>query len=141
MVKRHWIPKVKQLILERDEHKCIYCGQPTLGIDHVIPVSEGGLTIPANGVCCCVTCNSKKGAKLDESWIVHGLQRLIQHGENIDWIASIRYDDTEIDPKQRAISILLDGDLDTQEIIDAMGLHPDEVLRYIRLIRETDSVE
>ena len=89
---RPWTPHCKELILQRDEHRCIYCGKHASGIDHVIPISEGGLSIPCNGVCCCRSCNSSKRNKLDDRWIIKGLQRLIQHGESLEWISGIRHD-------------------------------------------------
>ena len=141
MARKPWLPKVRQLILDRDNHKCVYCGNTTSGIDHVIPIYEGGLTIPANGVCCCKSCNSKKGTKLDESWIVKGLQRLIQHGENVNWIANIRHNNVEIEPKQQAVSILLNSGFNTQEIIESTGLTYNEVSGYIKLVGESECVE
>jgi len=123
------MPRIRDMIIERDEGRCIYCGATTTGIDHVIPISEGGLTIPANGVCCCKSCNSKKSNKLDEMWIVRGLQRLIQHGEDINWIGGIRPD--ESDPRYRAIPILLSNGISIFEIMELTGLSHKEVTEFI----------
>lgn len=123
------MPHIRRLITERDDRKCIYCGTPTNGIDHVIPISEGGLTIPANGVCCCKSCNSKKYNKLDERWIVKGLQRLIQHGEDISWIGSLRHGEEPIE--YRAIPILLDAGFNIFEVIELTGLSYQEVTQYV----------
>ena len=52
----------------RDENRCQYCGRrfPTseLSLDHVVPRSRGGLSNWGNLVCCCVSCNSRKGGRL-----------------------------------------------------------------------------
>lgn len=85
------MPHVKALIIKRDGGKCIYCGVPASSVDHVIPFAEGGLTIPANGVCCCPPCNRKKWYNLNTWYVVKGLQRLILHGEDISWIMTTRY--------------------------------------------------
>ena len=51
----------------RDHNTCQYCGQrfPTseLTLDHVVPRAQGGTSTWDNLVCCCVTCNSRKGGR------------------------------------------------------------------------------
>lgn len=50
-------------IKEKCGHRCVYCGQRTiLTMDHVIPLSKGGLHEPANILPACRACNSRKGA-------------------------------------------------------------------------------
>ena len=45
----------------RDHFKCVYCGQVyDLTVDHVIPVSKGGLSDPMNLVTACAPCNRAK---------------------------------------------------------------------------------
>ena len=55
-------------IFARDRNRCQYCGKkfPTteLSLDHVMPRSRGGLASWENVVCCCVTCNVRKGGRL-----------------------------------------------------------------------------
>ena len=41
---------------------CIYCGNPSESIDHVLPSSRGGLSVTKNCVPACLQCN---GAKSD----------------------------------------------------------------------------
>ena len=52
----------------RDEFKCQYCGEQyrydNLTIDHVIPRSQGGITVWTNCVIACKRCNIAKGSKL-----------------------------------------------------------------------------
>ena len=54
-------------LLARDGHRCQYCRRSLpagqLSLDHVIPRSRGGQTTWENVVCCCVTCNVKKGGR------------------------------------------------------------------------------
>jgi len=54
-------------IFARDGNSCQYCGKkfPTseLSLDHVIPRSQNGQTIWENLVCCCLSCNVKKGGR------------------------------------------------------------------------------
>tara|TARA_Y100001968_G_C19298518_1_gene687832 strand:+ start:365 stop:778 length:414 start_codon:yes stop_codon:yes gene_type:complete len=40
--------------------KCIYCGKPSESIDHVLPRSQGGLSITENCVPACLSCNGHK---------------------------------------------------------------------------------
>lgn len=63
--------KLRQSIKERDRFTCQKCGvsiekEPTLllEIDHIIPVSKGGLTTEDNLQTLCWRCNRSKGAKL-----------------------------------------------------------------------------
>ena len=41
-------------------NKCIYCGQNSESIDHLIPQSKGGERITSNCVPCCLLCNGNK---------------------------------------------------------------------------------
>ena len=52
----------------RDGFCCQYCGRSDeLTFDHVIPISQGGLTTWTNVVAACPDCNFKKGSKsIDE---------------------------------------------------------------------------
>lgn len=49
---------------------CAYCGaEDKLTIDHVVPISRGGLDAPDNVVPACKSCNSSKGAKTLDEWL------------------------------------------------------------------------
>ena len=41
-------------------NSCIYCGKTSESIDHVLPRSRGGLSITANCVPACLSCNGSK---------------------------------------------------------------------------------
>lgn len=63
--------KLRQYIKERDMYTCKQCGisveqEPhlLLEIDHIVPVSKGGLTTEENLQTLCWRCNRSKGAKL-----------------------------------------------------------------------------
>lgn len=53
-------------IFKRDRSVCQYCKNSfpknELSIDHVVPKSLGGKTTWENVVCCCLTCNRRKGS-------------------------------------------------------------------------------
>ena len=60
--------KLRQEILERDDYTCQKCGNSTykeenllLEVDHIIPVSKGGKTVPENLQTLCWKCNRSKG--------------------------------------------------------------------------------
>jgi 5-methylcytosine-specific restriction endonuclease McrA len=57
----------RNLIHKRDNHTCQYCGEKeNLTIDHILPSSRGGIDSWENLVCCCTSCNTKKGNKTPE---------------------------------------------------------------------------
>lgn len=63
--------KLRQHIKERDGYTCKHCGASVeqephllLEIDHIIPVSKGGLTTEDNLQTLCWRCNRSKGAKI-----------------------------------------------------------------------------
>jgi 5-methylcytosine-specific restriction endonuclease McrA len=65
-----YIPnELRQRVLNRAENRCEYCGlaqqgqAATFHVDHVIPVSVGGLTIEENLALACVGCSLYKSAK------------------------------------------------------------------------------
>lgn len=89
---RGFTPKQIKDIQERDKKKCVYCGWPSLEIDHVVPYIKGGLTIKANGVCVCRWCNRKKGGRLSMDFITRGLFYLSTVGENTDWVDKLKED-------------------------------------------------
>lgn len=70
--RRLMTPKFRQEILTRDNHICKLCENSTnnepnllLEVDHIIPLSKGGLTIIENLQTLCWKCNRSKGAKLN----------------------------------------------------------------------------
>jgi len=54
--------KRKQLILNRDNHTCQYCGskKERLIIEHIIPLTKGGVASNGNLVAACQSCNLRK---------------------------------------------------------------------------------
>ena len=64
-------PSLRNKILKNDDYTCRYCGiskkeHPSvqLEVDHIIPVSRGGLTEEDNLQTLCIRCNRGKGAKI-----------------------------------------------------------------------------
>ena len=50
------------------KYKCIYCGKPSESLDHLHPMSKGGISITSNCVPCCLSCNGKKSDLEVLSW-------------------------------------------------------------------------
>lgn len=52
---------------------CVYCKRDDvpLTVDHVVPLSKGGLHVRENVVAACKSCNSKKGNRPVETMMVH----------------------------------------------------------------------
>jgi len=66
-VPKHSLRFNRRNLFARDQHQCQYCGRHApltqLSLDHVIPRSRGGQTTWENIVCCCLTCNTRKGGR------------------------------------------------------------------------------
>ena len=60
-----WL-RVRDLILERDNGICQYCGEPANHVDHVIPRCQDGTDDPGNLVAACAPCNLSKGGRTPE---------------------------------------------------------------------------
>jgi 5-methylcytosine-specific restriction endonuclease McrA len=58
---RRW-RKVRVQVLERDGHRCRYCGASANTVDHVTPLIVGGSDHDTNLVAACDHCNKTKGA-------------------------------------------------------------------------------
>ncbi len=55
-------------IREAFDDRCAYCGDPATTMDHVIPLSRGGLHEPENVVPACKPCNFEKHNKMPEDF-------------------------------------------------------------------------
>ena len=62
--------QLRQLILERDNFTCQYCGDKDgpFEADHVMPKSRGGTDDESNLLCACRTCNRSKKDRTPEEW-------------------------------------------------------------------------
>ena len=58
----------RQSIHKFTNRKCIYCGNKSESIDHIIPCSKGGLSITENCVPACLSCNGTKTDNEVFSW-------------------------------------------------------------------------
>ena len=63
--------RLRSQIKQRDRHTCLKCGASLavephllLEVDHIMPVSKGGLSVPENLQTLCWRCNRSKGAKI-----------------------------------------------------------------------------
>ena len=84
---RRW----RQSLHDYTNQRCIYCGNPSESIDHVMPRSRGGLSVTENCVPACLACN---GHKSDT--------------DAFDWYRQQRF----YDPRRAmAIRAWVDGDL------------------------------
>lgn len=64
---------VGQLFAEAEGKPCPYCGKKmdreTKSLDHIVPVSKGGLHSLANVLICCLRCNTAKGNRDFAVWL------------------------------------------------------------------------
>lgn len=64
-IPRRAVRFTRRNIFHRDRNRCQYCGKvfprSRLNLDHVLPLSRGGVSSWENVVCACIECNSRKG--------------------------------------------------------------------------------
>jgi 5-methylcytosine-specific restriction endonuclease McrA len=58
------LPPTRRTVLQRDDHRCAYCGSHADTVDHVHPRSRGGRHEWANVVAACRRCNHRKADHL-----------------------------------------------------------------------------
>lgn len=74
-----------RLLVQLAGNKCVYCGRESaLTLDHMEPISRGGVTCLSNSIPSCKPCNSSKHNKLVADWCferfgVEGLARTITY--------------------------------------------------------------
>lgn len=57
---RRAVPPTRRTVLQRDDHRCAYCGGGADTVDHVQPRSRGGRHEWTNVVAACARCNHRK---------------------------------------------------------------------------------
>lgn len=77
---------IRSRCAEAQNHKCCYCGRPTIEIpnknnsatlEHVVPKSQGGPLTYENSVMACAKCNHKRGIMpINEYLQLKGLEPL-----------------------------------------------------------------
>ena len=50
-------PAVRKIVVERDKHRCIFCGDYRIQVAHYVPRSQLGMGIPENLACVCPNCH------------------------------------------------------------------------------------
>jgi 5-methylcytosine-specific restriction endonuclease McrA len=51
---------LREKVLIRDGYTCYYCGQEANTVDHIVPISKGGISSDENMIAACTRCNSGK---------------------------------------------------------------------------------
>ena len=51
---------MREKVLIRDGYICYYCGREANTVDHIIPISKGGISSEDNMIAACHRCNSGK---------------------------------------------------------------------------------
>lgn len=64
---REW-RDLRNAVLDRDGHRCVYCGMDGNHVDHVVPLIQGGTNDIGNLVVACRECNCGKSGRTPEQW-------------------------------------------------------------------------
>lgn len=86
--KREGKARLRRGIFDAWGHGCAYCGATATTLDHVLPLARGGLTISANLIPACRSCNLAKGHQEVLDWFRahHGWSQ-DREQRLLDWIA------------------------------------------------------
>jgi hypothetical protein len=89
---RPYIPKdLRQLVLDRSKGNCEYCrilarvATESMEVDHVLPISQGGLTVAENLASACHGCNQRKRDRLEGFDLVSGKTVPIYNPRTMKW--------------------------------------------------------
>ena len=92
--------KVKKIVWERDNHKCIFCGKEVPLVcanSHVIKRSQLGLGIPQNIVCACPICHDKYDFGINSQQMYLIAKKYLKM-KYLDWnVKKLIYQKTNID--------------------------------------------
>lgn len=93
---------------------CIYCGHPLseedASVDHIIPLSRGGLNEPENRVASCCACNSAKGNMMPHRFV--STMRLRQRRGFMNRVGTL-HSQGMISTRQRDLLLETGGDAGT----------------------------
>lgn len=84
-------PQLRQVVAARSDYRCAYCltDEQIVGgfftIDHIIPLSLGGITTPENLCLACWDCNLIKSARIAALDPNTGLMTPLFHPYKQDW--------------------------------------------------------
>lgn len=73
---------LREKTLNRDNHRCRYCGNKAVQADHIIPRAKGGPDALHNLSACCVACNKLAGGAVfasfeaKKTWILANRKRV-----------------------------------------------------------------
>ena len=71
--------KAKQALIGSG-NVCAYCGGEGATVDHIVPITKGGVNVPENTVCSCLACNMRKTNRPVHEF----LNEMIQVDSNFD---------------------------------------------------------
>ncbi len=91
---------LRQRVVERDQYRCVYCqtardnsGQK-FHIDHIVPISKGGVTTLDNLCTACFSCNSHKQARLTHIDPLTGAVESLFHPLQQHWADHFAWDES-----------------------------------------------
>lgn len=77
---------LREYVRYRDGGLCVYCGQPGIELDHVLPRRLGGPMIRANLVLACKHCNVRRRFEHWEEDAGMAFVYLARKGEDMSWM-------------------------------------------------------
>ena len=94
--------RLRRLVTERARQRCEYCGlaqegqEATFHIDHIVPVSAGGLTAPENLALACVSCSLRKEARQSGFDSETGRTVALFHPRHQSWSDHLAWDGVHV---------------------------------------------
>ena len=91
--------RLRRSVVERAQDRCEYCRLPqegqeaTFHIDHIVPLSAGGVTEEANLALACVSCSLRKGDRSKVPDPSSGEETPIFNPRSQDWFDHFQWED------------------------------------------------
>lgn len=131
--------KLRREILQRDNYTCQICGNSSqkernllLEVDHIIPLSRGGVTTLNNLQTLCWKCNRQKGSKLPNANVVNlektePLEKCLDPYKNIESISNkIEKDKIVFEQPQKTESLNNEKEMENKKMYDTnRGIYPE----------------
>lgn len=142
MTESRLIANQKQIVAQRAKHCCEYClsqlrySPDPFSVEHIIPLSQGGLSQLDNLALSCQGCNNRKYTSTTAIDAINGEIALLYHPRQQNWGEHFAWNNDftlilGLTPTGRAtvekLQLNRDGVVNLRRVLSSIGYHPPQV--------------